>query len=387
MFFHCDKRLLRHVVIHTLLSLASLLIFFGIAEALARYYVPFPPEDTGFTPLFVFDREKLYALQPNITGMYGDQTVITNSQGYRDEEIPVEKPEGTLRVLLVGDSVAFGHGVAGEDVYSEQLEPMLTKELGVPVEVINTAVPGNSPFQEYVDLERGLKFQPDLVIYAFVLNDVVEPYWVLRRFGGAGIDYHGIADVPYLDHVLSKKSRAYSFVKEQFIHLRFQSDSEEGIAKAALQRERYSVSKLRDEPENPDILDAWKEAFRWISKMESLSKSEDIPFMILATPYFSDQLSAVPERVPQKKLQEFSDQHEIPYVDLIPVLQNLLVSEFSDSKLPEDLSDAVTVISQKNYMVVDAFWNTYFLDGAHMTVRGHALTAKTLLQPMIDALR
>ena len=102
------------------------------------------------------DRDKVYALKRHLAdGTFMGAPVRTNSFGHRDREIPLRKPENGVRVVAVGDSVTFGHGVRAEQAWPERLEQRLAARYpSLAVEVVNTAVPGNSPFQEYYDLER-----------------------------------------------------------------------------------------------------------------------------------------------------------------------------------------------------------------------------------------
>jgi hypothetical protein len=45
-----------------------------------------------------------------------------NSKGLRDEETTYEKPEGSFRIVLLGDSRTFGFGVPIEKHFSTLLE-------------------------------------------------------------------------------------------------------------------------------------------------------------------------------------------------------------------------------------------------------------------------
>lgn len=106
--------------------------------------------------------------------LMGAQVEI-NALGLRDREIEVAKPAGTYRVLILGDSVTFGWGVAQEQVFPEVLE-RLWNELPPAgfssVEVINAGVGNYNTSQEVAYFaERGLALAPDLVILAFFLND------------------------------------------------------------------------------------------------------------------------------------------------------------------------------------------------------------------------
>jgi hypothetical protein len=49
----------------------------------------------------------------------------TNSFGLRDVEFSLAKPEGTLRIVCLGDSVTYGAGVPFDETYEQQLERAL----------------------------------------------------------------------------------------------------------------------------------------------------------------------------------------------------------------------------------------------------------------------
>jgi lysophospholipase L1-like esterase len=98
-----------------------------------------------------------------------------NSLAMRDDEIQVAKPEGTFRVLILGDSIAYGDGVARRLAFPDRLEALLRKTRP-SAEVINSAVMGYTAYNELqYFLTRGKTFQADLVLVAFCLNDVANP--------------------------------------------------------------------------------------------------------------------------------------------------------------------------------------------------------------------
>jgi lysophospholipase L1-like esterase len=102
-----------------------------------------------------------------------------NAQGLRGPEVTVAKPADTRRVVVLGDSIAFGYWVAEADAFPRQLEAMLNEARGTGprVEVLNFAVPGYNLDQEIEALRaKALAFSPDLVVVAFCLNDLEGPF-------------------------------------------------------------------------------------------------------------------------------------------------------------------------------------------------------------------
>jgi len=98
-----------------------------------------------------------------------------NREGLRGPETTVEKPAGTARVAVLGDSIAFGYWVAEKDAFPRQLETMLAKMRGAgpQVEVLNFGVPGYNLDQEIELLRaKALESSPDVVIVALCLNDL-----------------------------------------------------------------------------------------------------------------------------------------------------------------------------------------------------------------------
>jgi len=116
-------------------------------------------------------------LAPNYRGWFAGVRVETNSLGLRDSrEYRLEKPRGTFRILVLGDSVTFGHGSVYEHTYPYLAEQLLKQwRPDVRWEVWNAAEPGYNTGQELAQLyEVGPAYNPDLVIVGFYGNDVID---------------------------------------------------------------------------------------------------------------------------------------------------------------------------------------------------------------------
>lgn len=98
-----------------------------------------------------------------------------NGQGFRDtREFSYERPEGELRVLVLGDSFTVGYEAAQNETYSAILERYLDGR-GLPVEVINAGMSGSSTAEALVLLEQeGFKYRPDVVVLGFYGNDLYD---------------------------------------------------------------------------------------------------------------------------------------------------------------------------------------------------------------------
>jgi hypothetical protein len=86
----------------------------------------------------------------------------------RERAITLKKPEGKKRILIIGDSIAFGTGIEAEKRFSS----MLGEGLGDDVEVLNCAVCGWGTDQELLYFESFARhLDPDIVILQVTLNN------------------------------------------------------------------------------------------------------------------------------------------------------------------------------------------------------------------------
>jgi lysophospholipase L1-like esterase len=118
-------------------------------------------------------RTKAELMQPNLHARNAGALYESNSAGFRGRERSEAKPPGGYRIALIGDSLAMGWGVAEADSYAARLEAALARRSGAPVEVLNFAIAGFDAVEAVDRFEQlALRYQPDLVLYGFTLNDI-----------------------------------------------------------------------------------------------------------------------------------------------------------------------------------------------------------------------
>lgn len=145
-----------------LVAIECALRLFGLPAGLFHY----EPYDKG--TLFLPNREMRMVMGPM------PYTIKTNRHGLRGPDIPLEKPEGTTRIIALGDSVTHGFYVPEEHTYPAFLERDL-RARGYEADVINIARGFASIDMQFAMLrEYGLRLGPDVVVLTFVTNDIEE---------------------------------------------------------------------------------------------------------------------------------------------------------------------------------------------------------------------
>jgi lysophospholipase L1-like esterase len=120
------------------------------------------------------DPDLVFAHQPGLRTEYQGVPVRFDELGFRDDPVVPKRPH-ELRILLLGDSVAFGWGVRREEALESRLESLLAAAWDRPVSVVNTAVGGYNTVQELAVLRRyGEPLEADAVLLLYVSNDIQE---------------------------------------------------------------------------------------------------------------------------------------------------------------------------------------------------------------------
>ena len=128
------------------------------------------------------DRTLHHVMLPNKTSVIRNpldyySTVKINNISCRGEDVSEDKPDETVRILMLGDSFTMGIGVNDKETFSELLESMLNESGGKKYEVINCGVNSYSPIIEYLQLKGNIDFiKPDIVILNFDMSDLTQEY-------------------------------------------------------------------------------------------------------------------------------------------------------------------------------------------------------------------
>lgn len=364
----------------------------GLAEVACRFFIFFKSGKFTYERNFEYDKDKVYRLKKNHSGIFAEKPFKTNSFGYRDSEIAVKKPKNRIRILVVGDSIAFGHGVFDHETFPEQLEAILNDNAkAYHFDVINTAVPGNSPFQEYYDLKRGLKFEPDIIIIQFALNDVIGPYWVYRKYGGMGMDYHHVDDISveylaYLNDFLREHSMFYFCLREVLVRIRFRVICSKDVTKKAIKRLVYNCVNLVYNPDDAKIQDAWRECLNWMQKEITLCKEEGLDCILVISPFMFQMALDDSLARPQKILKEFALKNNIKCIDLLSLLKDEIGRKIIKKYSLENDREYIELFPEFRKEIEET-WHDYFLDYDHYSAPGHAFIAKCIYPVVQDILK
>jgi len=102
---------------------------------------------------------------------------VLNALGFRGPDFALAKPEGAVRVAVIGDSFVFGAGIDGGDTLAVKLDAELRRRFpDARVEVLNLGVPGNN-LGSHVDLYEAATAQldPDVVVLGLTLVNDLSP--------------------------------------------------------------------------------------------------------------------------------------------------------------------------------------------------------------------
>lgn len=126
----------------------------------ARYIV-----GLGDPPLFVMDPEIEYLLRPDQRCRRFGHDYVVNSHSMRSDEFVTKKPEGQLRVMVIGDSVVNGGGkIDQQELATTILQRELAASLKRDVVVGNISAPSWGPPNQLAYAKKYGLFDADVVV-------------------------------------------------------------------------------------------------------------------------------------------------------------------------------------------------------------------------------
>ena len=238
------------------------------------------------------DRSQVFAHAPGASARLMGVDVRINSHGLRGREIDYPKPPGAHRVLMLGDSLTFGWGVAERDVTSVRLEALLRRrDPAARWEVINSGVGNYNTRLEVHYLEReGLRYAPDVVVLNYFINDA-EP------------------DPRYAGNLLNRNSAAWVFLANRLDVVRRRAAG--GEAWDAYYRGLY----------RPDAA-GWRGARAALGRLGDLCRARGLRCLVTHQPELH-QLDPYPFGDAARGLADACAAAGLPLLDLLPAVRSL----------------------------------------------------------------
>lgn len=280
------------------LAAASTLLFGALIEGAARIFEPpkVQKEEYLWDWSEHFKDGSFYTLEKG-EGYPPDEE--TNVDGLRDATRPVETRDGLRRIMILGDSVAFGHGLEAAEAFPQVLERGL-RASGHDVEVFNVALPGWSTLQERIAYETiGRKYKPTVVLLAVCLNDLAELQINLSKPPGILLS-------------LFKHSAAVR------------------MALGASKREIGAVEELFSAPDSARVKSAFQLFFEEVRRLRDEVTKDGATFELVVFPFRFQVEPGAREPSAQRKIADFASAARIPVLDFLADLGSKAAGLFLD---------------------------------------------------------
>ncbi len=266
----------------------------------------------GNPPLYIADDEIGYLLAPNQNLRRMGNQIQINQYSMRHEAIAEAKPDSMFRVLLLGDSIVNGGWWTDQQ---EIMSASVAKELNSSansVQVLNASANSWGPRNELAYLKRFGLFESQVLILVINTDDL---FATAPNSSVVGVDRNYPDQKPLL---------ALTEAIERF------------------------VAKPKPLPnQNQEKGDRVGSNLQAIREIKAIAEAGNTEFILAMTPLLRE-LEATGSRDYEKKarnrLEEFTTQEQITYIDFLPI--------FADFPQPEFLyRDHIHLSPQGNHLV------------------------------------
>ncbi len=260
-----------------------------------------------------------------------DNKYSINSMGFRGNEFSLIPKNGRNRLLVIGDSVVEGHGVAQGETFPTLLDDKFTDR---NIEVLNLGVQGASPIYFAANLERYLSLNPDAVLIIIHENDLYDDEIREKIY----------FDLPVMEdrkelyssgtkHFLANHSRLWGLLSTSF-HTLTKSPLEITIYRNAqlpgIHAERDSARKLSSFAVPADVFDRrWKMSTKYMNYTADTLEKKGVTLLVSALCTVTLAMADIKEYVDhcqrlENGVKTWAAERDIPFYSLVPVMQEAL---------------------------------------------------------------
>ena len=277
-----------------LLAFFSIIIFFVLLEIILSIFY----QNNIYDDHPIFIPLKYKELNWEINEVHIKKTGY-NHYGFNDINHSYEKPsEIDHRIAVLGDSFIWGDGVEDSVIWINQLQTIYLSN-NCNLEILNWGKPGWSTVDQLNFLKKeGIKYKFDLLIFAFVLNDIVtdstDARLLLRPDGFVARNIQRIVGTIFPNSI--------SFIVDLLNNF-FETYFDYGYTKW-LQR-LYSENNFNKYDE-------------FLFELNNYCKQNEINFVFVLTPENNNILL----KDYFDKITQVMDKHKITYINLFPDIHN-----------------------------------------------------------------
>lgn len=296
-------------------------------------------------------------------------TVTHNSEGFRDVNHAKKNTQNKFRVITLGDSFTWGHGVENDQIYMKVLE-----EYDPNIETINMGGPGGDPQGEIkVYTSRGISYEHDVVLVGFFIGNDIEPYYPNEKKSPPQWGYDSKGDFVLIgnmksqeqvDAIRKKSEERYSPTKDRNLrgrisywftrhfqiftfvgnHRKYYSDVLKGSLLYTKILKIFGINNKRAhgflnfcmENDPDDVKYGWKLVAGALETMKNFVTREGAKLYVIFIPQYVQTSQSVFERSvrkyghdpsnydnekPNRKLAKLCRELGIAYLDLLPVMK------------------------------------------------------------------
>ena len=353
----------------------------------------------SYPNFFRSDEHTGFSLRSGAEGWYrgeGEAYVRINSQGLRDREHNTTKPGNTLRIAVLGDSIAEARQVALEDTFWAVLERDLKTCPGLggrDAEAINFGVSGYGTAQELITLRRRVwDYSPDIVVLAFLTdNDISDnfrplgsdprrPYFIYEN-GSLALDSSFRNEAAYRASRTALGKLFYWAVDYSRI-LQLFNEVKNRIRSNAIYRSQIG-EKFQDPSTRPELSDLvylepsdplWKEAWRVTEGLIVLTRNEvtqrGADFLVVT---LTNPIQVYPDASVRKRFMQ-----RVGLVDLFYPDRRIKALGLRESFAVLNLAEDFQLYAEQHKVFLHGFEPNP--GGGHWNKVGHRLAGKTIAE-------
>ncbi|MDX2100199.1 MAG: SGNH/GDSL hydrolase family protein [Leptolyngbyaceae cyanobacterium bins.59] len=298
----------------------------------------------GHPALLQADPNMGYRYQPNQNLRRFGKRIVYNQYSQRSEPISLEKPPGTLRILMVGDSLLNGGNPTDQSQTITELFENHLREAGFEAEVLNASAGSWGMGNRLGYLQEFGVFQSDAVILQIASHDLTQPTST-SKWIGVDLNYPDRAPLLAWQELFVRYLWPFLSVRPPFNHF---------LVNPRVSEIPVSVDPNHDLRQNQQLLKA----------TILLLREKKVPVYVLFIPETRDlRVEGEPEAYQKFKAKAMQQKN-----DFLQLLRSLQVPVI-------DVYPAWTQLPASEML-------RYYRDYVHVNEAGNAAIAKTLFDEL-----